>query len=111
MNEAPFQRAVIYIFIVVHPYNANRKMSVRAAAAADLPEIRSIIDANDLFPSSLLDDMMQPYLAGTSQDVWLVHCKAGKQVAAVAFASPEKVRSACVHMHEQQHVHGTTTCR
>ena len=65
-------------------------MCVRAAVQADVSAIKAIIDSTEIFPSELVDAMIQPYLDGSSQEEWLVHC-IQDQVAAVAFLSPEKV--------------------
>ena len=37
---------------------------IRPTLAADLPALRRIIDANDLFPGEMLDDMAAAFLAG-----------------------------------------------
>jgi len=49
--------------------------SIRAMVAADLPKVREIIDANELFPSEMLVEMTSGYLAGTvDAGRWIVLC-------------------------------------
>lgn len=47
-------------------------MNIRPVARADLPALRAVIDAVDLFPSAMLDDMVEDFLAGNASDAnWL----------------------------------------
>lgn len=63
---------------------------IREVTAADLPEIKILIDATDLFPSSLLDEMVQQFLGGNeAKEIWLV--LTNPQSVGVAYVAPEKL--------------------
>jgi ribosomal protein S18 acetylase RimI-like enzyme len=48
---------------------------IRPATPFDVASMKVIADATDLFPSSMLDDMMAGYLGGTKDDAfWFVSC-------------------------------------
>ena len=57
----------------------------------DVAAIKRIADATGLFPSSMLDDMISPYLVGESKHLW-VACEAESAYAAVGFAYCEPER-------------------
>lgn len=63
---------------------------IREVTAADLPEIKILIDATDLFPSSMLDEMVQQFLSGNeAKELWLV--LTNPQPVGVAYVAPEKL--------------------
>ena len=54
------------------PSNTN----IRPAVFDDLTYLKKIIDANDLFPSNMLDDMMSDYFNNeNSSDLWFTYVK------------------------------------
>ena len=62
---------------------------VRAIVREDLASIKAVIDANYLFPSTLLDDMIASYLDGSSvHSLWLTI-----NAQAVAYCAPEAMAS------------------
>ena len=68
---------------------------IRPVVAKDIPAIRSIIDATELFPSEMLQDMIQPYLNtddGDSKDIWIAEVGDNNDTPiAVAYCVPEKM--------------------
>ena len=49
------------------------EVTIRAVEAEDIGAIKEIIHANNLFPSSMLDDMLKGYFNGSnSDDHWLI---------------------------------------
>ena len=63
---------------------------VRPITQADLPALKGIIDAVELFPSEMLDEMTAGFLAGTgAREFWLTLDSDGP--AAVAYCAPEKM--------------------
>lgn len=64
-------------------------LNIRPATAQDLPDFKAIINATEMFPSELLDDMIAGYLAGTDQSIWLAieHT----EPILVAFCAPEEM--------------------
>ena len=64
-------------------------LPVRSVVREDLPSIKTVIDANDLFPSVLLDELIAPHLAGSSAlSLWLT-----VDAHAVAYCAPELMAS------------------
>jgi ribosomal protein S18 acetylase RimI-like enzyme len=48
-------------------------MPIRPATAADVPAMKKVIAATELFPEDMLDDMMAPFLSGNSLgELWFV---------------------------------------
>lgn len=65
--------------------------NIRSVEARDIPELRTVIDSNDLFPSHLLNDMMSDYLQNpSSNDIWLT-VESHRSVVGVAYCAPEKL--------------------
>lgn len=64
--------------------------TIRPLVATDLPAIKAVIDATGLFPSDMLDDMTQDYLARPDgPDIWLTADQAGP--IGVAYLAPERM--------------------
>ena len=64
--------------------------NIRAIEIEDLLAIKAIIDANQLFPSNMLDEMMSDYFGDeNSRDLWFTYDN-GKPLA-VAYCAPEKL--------------------
>jgi ribosomal protein S18 acetylase RimI-like enzyme len=50
----------------------NTQTKIRAMERDDLPALKSVIDAAELFPSEMLDDMVSGYLSGdATNEFWL----------------------------------------
>ena len=60
---------------------------IRDATAADLDNLKQVIDSSELFPSEMLDDMIAGYLAGTEDCLWLT----ADDPTLVAYCAPEKM--------------------
>ncbi|MEM1087020.1 MAG: N-acetyltransferase [Pseudomonadota bacterium] len=65
-------------------------MNIRPATKEDATTIGQIAEATDLFPASLLDDMIAGYLNQTSKDIWLVG-EVDSKVVAFIFCEPERM--------------------
>ena len=65
-----------------------KRPSIRPVVPADVAALKTLVDTT-LFPADLLDDMIAPYLAGSS-DIWLTHERDGLPVA-VAFCEAERM--------------------
>lgn len=65
--------------------------TIRPATRTDLPALKRLIDAVNLFPSHMLDDMMANYLNGEAenQDSWLTDDANGP--VGVAYYAPERL--------------------
>ena len=63
---------------------------VRPAETQDIPHIKTIADAAELFPSDMVDGMMAGYLNGSTQDVWFVGLQENQAVA-FGFCEPERM--------------------
>ena len=63
---------------------------VRSITPDDLPELKTVIDANELFPSEMLDEMIFDYFNNkNTKDYWFTYDD-GKPVA-IAYCAPEKM--------------------
>ncbi len=58
---------------------------------ADLADVKSIIDANQMFPSEFLNEMTADFFSGESMEKWFVIESEDKQIVGVAFCSPERM--------------------
>lgn len=58
-----------------------------------LPQVKHIIDSNQMFPSAMLNEVTAPYLAGESEEIWRVVSdnknNSNYNVLAVAYSAPE----------------------
>ena len=64
--------------------------NIRPITPNDLPALKAVIDANDLFPSDMLDDMMFDYFANDdSRDFWLTY--EDEKPVAISYCAPEKM--------------------
>ncbi|KOY86445.1 acetyltransferase [bacterium 336/3] len=64
---------------------------IRTITQNDIQELKNVIHSTELFPSELLDEMVQSFLDGqNTQEVWITKEIDNKPVA-VAFYAPEKV--------------------
>jgi ribosomal protein S18 acetylase RimI-like enzyme len=60
---------------------------IRPLQRGDLPAVAHLVDANDMFPSEMLEDMTAAYFAGDASQRWIV---AGDgTVEGVAYTVPE----------------------
>ena len=66
--------------------------TIRPVAPADIPAVKTVIDATGLFPSEMLDEMIAGYLGGKAgDDLWLTIDDSGP--VAVAYCAPEAMTS------------------
>jgi ribosomal protein S18 acetylase RimI-like enzyme len=83
---------------------------VRPLIRSDLPAVARVIDSTGLFPSALLDDMVDGYLrASGSEDRWWV--VDGGSVDGVVYCAPERLTENTWNMlllavHTEQHGRG-----
>ncbi len=90
---------------------------IREIKADDLPAIKSIIEAAELFPSELLDEMIGDYLTNDkSVEKWFTY-ESGKPIA-VAYCAPERMTQGtwnlyliAVHPTHQGKGYGTSMLR
>ncbi len=65
---------------------------IRHLTSPDLPALKQVIEATDLFPPDMLDDMAAPFLRGDSAaGFWLTDDDGGP--VAVAYCVPERMTS------------------
>jgi ribosomal protein S18 acetylase RimI-like enzyme len=64
--------------------------NIRAVTPDDLPALKIVIEANDLFPPDMLDDMISGYFnSESSSDYWFTY-EDSKPVA-IAYCAPERM--------------------
>lgn len=64
---------------------------VRAIAREDMSGLKDVIDANELFPSEMLDEMVAGYFDDSKSDeIWLTDEDEGG-VVAIAYCAPERM--------------------
>jgi ribosomal protein S18 acetylase RimI-like enzyme len=65
---------------------------IRKVSPNDVLEIKKVIDSTQLFPSELLDEMIQPYFTNpNSNEIWLTSVDEHHKPIAVAYCAPEKL--------------------
>ena len=70
--------------------NMQKNSCIRPITPNDLPALKIVIDANDLFPSNMLDEMISDYFSNEdSNNYWFTYDD-GKPVA-IAYCAPEKM--------------------
>lgn len=70
--------------------NEKTDDNIRAIEIEDLPAIKAVIEANQLFPSDMLDDMMSDYFSNkNSNEYWFTYDN--EKPIAVAYCAPEKM--------------------
>ncbi len=67
--------------------------TIRPVTRGDVPGLKALIDANGLFPSEMLDDMMASYFRGEPgrEDSWLTDDDGGH--ITIAYYAPERMTS------------------
>lgn len=66
-------------------------VSIRPTAQGDLTELKCIIDAADLFPSEMLDEMVAPFLADAHHESRWLTSSVARGAVAVAYYVPERM--------------------
>jgi ribosomal protein S18 acetylase RimI-like enzyme len=65
--------------------------NIRPIVATDVPFLKAVIDATEMFPSEMLDDMIADYLDNPdSTDIWFSY-QEDKNPVAVAYCAPERM--------------------
>lgn len=73
-------------------------MDVRATVAADIPALQRVLDGTELFPSEMLPDMINGFLAGgDSDEIWLT-CEIKGNAAGFCYAVPEQLAEGAWNM-------------
>ena len=55
---------------------------IRAPRASDIPKLKAILEQTELFPSEMLEEMIQPFLHDSScTDIWQVYEHIGEPIA------------------------------
>lgn len=71
---------------------SERSGTIRPVALEDMPALKAVIDANGLFPSDMLDDMLAGYFdAGASGGEYWFTQDEGNGPLAVAYCAPERM--------------------
>jgi len=67
------------------------KSEIRKVKASDIPQLKSVLDSSELFPSHMLDDMINDYLHNIkSTDLWFTTV-IGEKPISLAYCAPEKM--------------------
>jgi ribosomal protein S18 acetylase RimI-like enzyme len=68
----------------------QKDFCIRPVTPDDLPALKVVIDANELFPSNMLDEMISDYFTNEdSNEYWFTYDD-GKPIA-IAYCAPEKM--------------------
>lgn len=66
-------------------------LSIRKVIQADISDLKSVLDSSELFPSSMLDEMISHYFSDpSSADIWFTATDDGKPVA-IGYCAPERL--------------------
>lgn len=105
--KLPFGIVLPYLLAVTDKTNNNSNMAhtIRPVQKEDLPALKSVLDATELFPSEMLDDMISPFFktkdssAGTTDEeeapeLWFTAVSTddtGATPVSIAYCGPEKL--------------------
>ena len=65
--------------------------NLRAVVAADIEELKKVVDSSELFPSEYLEEMISNYLTNKdTEDIWFTYTDENKAIA-VGYCVPEKL--------------------
>lgn len=64
--------------------------SIRPVEQGDLAHLKSIVDATELFPSEMMDDMLSGYFDGSKPDIWFTCIRDGEPIS-FGFCEPERM--------------------
>lgn len=68
----------------------DQARAIRPMHAADLPALKAVVGANELFPPAMLDEMTAPFLASeATEERWLTYDDGGP--LALAYYVPERM--------------------
>ena len=95
----------------------QKNSNIRPIIPEDLPALKIAIDANELFPSAMLDEMTSDYFNNSnSNDLWFTYDE--EKPIAIAYCGLEKMTEGtwnlfliAVHPHRQRMGHGTALLR
>jgi ribosomal protein S18 acetylase RimI-like enzyme len=62
----------------------------RALSRADLPAVSKVVEQTGMFPSEMLPDMVEPFLARSADHRWIVVVE-GDAVIGFAYSEPERM--------------------
>lgn len=71
---------------------------IRTITRSDLPALKSVLDHCDLFPSEYLEDMIEPYLQGQSEDIWFTYLS-NTTVVALAYCAPMELTNGTFNLY------------
>lgn len=64
--------------------------NIRPVERQDLPELKRITDATELFPSNMMDDMISGYFDGSKPGIWFT-CVLDDKAISLGFCEPERM--------------------
>ena len=65
-------------------------LSIRAMRREDLVAVRLVLDSTELFPSSMVEEMAEPFLSGVAPHLWLVAFSEFRMLG-FAYCEPERM--------------------
>lgn len=69
----------------------KKNIRIRELQKNDLPQVKQIIDENQMFPSEYLDQMVSDFFDNRSQEFWLVAEYSDGKVASIVYCAPERM--------------------
>jgi GNAT superfamily N-acetyltransferase len=71
--------------------SGEQHSKIRPITVNDLPDLKSVIDSNQLFPADMLDEMTSPFFqAGNETEFWITYQENHTPIA-VAYFAPERM--------------------
>ncbi len=77
--------------VSLEPMITTDAIKIREVVPGDLPGLKNIIDSTALFPSELLDEMVQPFFQQTEKTEFWLTCELDNVLVAVAYFAPERM--------------------
>ena len=73
--------------------------NIRPVNRTDLPALKSIIDATEMFPSEMLEEMMEPYFSPENDsEYWITYFETDVPLA-IAYFAPERMTNGTYNLY------------